>query len=85
MCNASLLWKSIHTLEAIFHDVPVLNFLSKAVCEDEVLGKQVNRDAKGLVVQKLCAEVKIFHISSKPMRYGGRDGTINEDYGLSNI
>ena len=42
-------------------------------------------DAKVLVVYQWCVEVKIFDINIKPLIYGGRYGTINDYFGLSNV
>ena len=78
MFKVSLLWHSIYTLESLFHDVPVFDFVKKAVCVDEVLCEQVDWDAKVLIVQEWCAEVNVFDINFKTLRYGGRYGTINE-------
>ena len=42
-------------------------------------------DENLLVVYQLYVEIKIFDINFNPLRYGGRYGTINEYFGLSNV
>ena len=45
----------------------------------------MDQGAKVRVVQKWCVEVNVFNIILNPLRYGGRYGTINDYFGLSNV